>query len=1244
MNENKIELLLEQIENNPEDLSLYVEYKNLCIKSRLYDEALEGFELIVDLVNSILQTALEETGEVPTLYNGESVFVFLGKLYYEWAIFIEKNQPDDIERQIELLKLAIENNPDFDKPYAPLADTLYKAEIYDEWLDISEKALSYEKNKRVRVASLLKMKEVAENLGEMNKVIDYYKLLVEEDKPKSKEHFSKLEELLENLEEWQVLAKLIEKRLEERLDPKTKKYYTDKLVDIYQNKTQNKDKVFMSLSKELQKNPKDKRIKEQLEDMVEETGMHEELLGFYEGIIDNIVDRNIKKDLYLKIGEILFYKLEEDDDAYDIYEKLLSLVPNEITALEKQVEILSKKEKTDENKLKLIELNNKLGHYYLTRGKDEARAIDFYYNTLNLNSNDEPAFKALDKLFTMKKMWDEKADLLKLKVQNIEGAEKGKLSFILAEILYKQLDAKEDSFQFFIDAYKEGEVKALKYIEIISKESDNYDILLEYKISSIEQLRTPREKAVSLKEIGEIYQEKMMEPEKAIEFFIKSIKYNPKDTDLAIKILEFVFENELYSMIEDTLSEIGKAITLKKNFDLYFKLAQISYNLGKKEDAAVFYKKANDLNKKDFDSIWNLANVYKELEEYQKAQRTYQFILTQFKSIEEDQRYEVLVNIATVSAKLKDRKARKFFEEALTISRADVNFLKEYYKLLDTEDDYESSIKVRLEIIDLIDDKQELIDLYTEIAEIYKKKFNNSEESLKYYNEVYKLGANSEEQLLVLLDRYMSSKNFEKSVQIIKRLIEIEKDSDKIIDYKFELLSIYENNLKDDKQTILIYKELYDELPDDEEVISGYEKYLKKLGLWPQLISFYIDKIKLSDSVKNNKVYWLTIADIYASRLNNLEQAVTALEQALKIDSKNTKLRSMIVNVYMKLNKNPKRQIELLRKNIKTNPLDVNNYQILFNAFVASKKYDAAYVVARNLRYLGKLNSEQETILKKFKNKSRLDFNMVLSDYHWDKIIHHRLKNQITDIFNSISVPMATLYSKSEKDYKLNPKEILDLNKNNNLFSTVYQQISVFLNRPLYPLYLKQGVSGVNFINRNDGSMSLQIGFDVYNNNRDKELLYLLGKNLTYLKPEFLLAKIVPGQVVKNIFLGVLSYVKPTLSLSGDLEQLQAITNFFEKYTSPETLESIRDVVEAFFKAKGSIDLNKWLNAVEFTSDRIAFLLTQDLELLENMFKRETVGVLSKADYKAKIADILNYSVSDDYLELRKEIGLSVVK
>jgi len=218
----------------------------------------------------------------------------------------------------------------------------------------------------------------------------------------------------------------------------------------------------------------------------------------------------------------------------------------------------------------------------------------------------------------MKKMWDEKAELLKVKVQTLEGQEKGKMSFILAEILYKQLQAKEESFQYFIDAYKEGELKALKYIEDISKESDNYDILLEYKIASIERLRTPREKASALKEIGDIYKEKMMEPEKAIQYYTESVKYNPKDTDLAVQIIEFTYENELFEIVKDALQEIGKAIALKKNYDLYFKLAEISYKLNKKDFAAIYYKKANDLNKKDFNSIWKLGNVYQESGDYQK--------------------------------------------------------------------------------------------------------------------------------------------------------------------------------------------------------------------------------------------------------------------------------------------------------------------------------------------------------------------------------------------------------------------------------------------------------------------------------------------------------------------------------------------------------------------------------------------------------------------------------------------------
>ncbi len=1240
MNEKRIEQILERIEQDPNNISLYVEYKNLCIQSKLFVEAEEAYEMIIQNVNERLQESLQVSVEIPDLGLEENVFSFLARNYYEWGMLIYKqeNGSERYKDMIAIFRSSIDSDVNFEKSYEMLAECYYKENLYENWLNTQEKAIEFQKNKKLKIETLYNMKNTAEQLGETQRVIKYYQLLLEEDKVKAKENFDKLEELLESVGEWLTLAKLYEERLQERLDPKTKELYTDRLVDIYTNKAPNKDKVFLSLCENFKKNPRDAKLKDQLEEVVQNAGMHEELLSFYESIIETISDRSVKGSILVKIGDILFMHLEENSEAFTAYEKALESLPSDPYILSQQIKIISKREESEERSSKLSDLNLQLGNYYLLRVKNEEQAIDYFYNVLQTDPKNEQAFNLLMRIFTTKKMNSEKAELLKLKLNHISDEERGKTAFILAEILYKQLNDKENAGHYFKMAYDNGEKNAFPYIEEISKKQENYDTLLQYKIDSIEHIRVPKEKADALKEIGDVFQHKMGNPNKAIFYYVESLKFNAKDTDLAIMILEYVYDNALFDSVKEILNEIDRAITLKKDATLYLKLAKVAKNLNTYEQASIYYKKSSDLNKKDYETFYEFGELYEIMEDWGKALRIFQYIEMNFKSLDDSTRYELNKHLGKNSYLSGDKKAKKYIEDALSFQRVDIESLTYYYKILDQEQNIENAISVRLEVIDLLQEQQPLVELYFEIADIYKKDLKNEAKYLEFLHEVFLVGGNDKNLLMNLLDIYTKNRYFSQCVETLERLIKIETNGEQKIDYKFELLKIYETGLGDYKKTLQIYTELYEILPDDNEVIAGYENYLKKLSLWPQLISFYVDRIK-KDDPKNQKGYWLTIADICANQLKDFKQSATALEQALKLDPKNSSIRLALADIYAHAGASLEQQIDLLRKNIKDNPFSEVNYQKLFNLFVQQKKLDKAYVVARVLRYFDKMGDDHKQILSAFKGKSKLEWGQILTKYQWDLVTHHRLKNQVTDIFLAMSVPMVELYSKPAK---LNPKEMIDLGKTTNLFASVYKMLLTFMNLPTFEVHARQGQSGFEIQSVNGGKVMIQTGFDIFNNTSDKDLLYILGKAMTYLRPEYLLAKIVPGRVITNIFIGVLSYIIPSMNVSGDLDQLQAITKHFEKHTAPETVESIRDVVEAFVRAKGSIDLNKWLNAIEFTGNRMAYVLTQDLELLDRMFKREMVGILSKADYKLKMADILNYIVSEDYFTLRKELGMSV--
>ena len=71
------------------------------------------------------------------------------------------------------------------------------------------------------------------------------------------------------------------------------------------------------------------------------------------------------------------------------------------------------------------------------------------------------------------------------------------------------------------------------------------------------------------------------------------------------------------------------------------------------------------------------------------------------------------------------------------------------------------------------------------------------------------------------------------------------------------------------------------------------------------------------------------------------------------------------------------------------------------------------------------------------------------------------------------------------------------------------------------------------------------------------------------------------------------------------------------------------------------LDMKRWLTGVDLTADRVGFVLANDLKLSSAVIEaspEETATV----PRKERIDDLLRYSVSDEYFELRRLIGIAL--
>jgi golgin subfamily B member 1 len=97
----------------------------------------------------------------------------------------------------------------------------------------------------------------------------------------------------------------------------------------------------------------------------------------------------------------------------------------------------------------------------------------------------------------------------------------------------------------------------------------------------------------------------------------------------------------------------------------------------------------------------------------------------------------------------------------------------------------------------------------------------------------------------------------------------------------------------------------------------------------------------------------------------------------------------------------------------------------------------------------------------------------------------------------------------------------------------------------------------------------------------------------------------------------------------------------FQATMRPVERESLRIVVQRFVEDGAKADLKRWMQTVEITAARAGLLLCGDLEIARKIIAQEPQmpGDLSPPE---KMKELLIFSVSEQYLQLRKALGIAV--
>jgi len=651
------------------------------------------------------------------------------------------------------------------------------------------------------------------------------------------------------------------------------------------------------------------------------------------------------------------------------------------------------------------------------------------------------------------------------------------------------------------------------------------------------------------------------------------------------------------------------------------------------------------------------AALLQSKSDWNGAFKVYQSILLHHRDrIAPDEIVDVYYQLGSVKRSAgDDDKAVAMFEKGLEVNGYHEPTLEAMIDLYGRRHAWDRVISAKKSLtMQASEDKR--FETYTEISEIYSSKMKNYDGAIEAAEEALVIRPDDQHNLHNLVELYSTSERWKKAVDSVVRLADVEPDQTVRSKYLYSAAVISRDKVGEMDDAIQYFDSALDAefsgLSDGIELTGEHFKAFEAIDKictqrkdWKQQERSYRKMIKRLPPTGQNQ--WKVrlfhaLGEVYRSRLNNMEGAIAAFEVAAQLEPSNAGRYEILADLYsLSGPEHSQKAVGAYQAMIETSPFNYDAYHRLAESLMRGKNYDPAWCVCSTLSFLKQANADELKFYEQYKPKRPQRAKSRMNDEFWRSYVYHGdMDNKLAAIFQFVSpaiAPLSALPVKKIPDLK--KKEKIDLSNDQLHFANIFSYASSVLSVPSSDLYKGTAPGGLVIHNTTDRP-SFIVGLDLLSGRKESELLHLIGKRLAYLRHEHFVNVVSQwsSSVLKVVVQSAIHAVTPGSAASS--AEVDRISKEINRRLPQGSLEQLRRLINSF--ESGSLNLKRWIAAVDATSNRAAFLLTGDLDTAARIVAHEPAlgGIAVSA--KEKMKDLVVYSTSEPYFKARKKLGLSI--
>ena len=324
---------------------------------------------------------------------------------------------------------------------------------------------------------------------------------------------------------------------------------------------------------------------------------------------------------------------------------------------------------------------------------------------------------------------------------------------------------------------------------------------------------------------------------------------------------------------------------------------------------------------------------------------------------------------------------------------------------------------------------------------------------------------------------------------------------------------------------------------------------------------------------------------------------------------------------------------------LRHNPYRAESYKALRRLYTGAKKGDGAWCLCQALTVLNLAEPDEERFYKRHRADNAAPAQAALTDDDWTTILAHPdLDPLVTRIFALIQ-PTITRIRTQPLEAMGYDEEVRDPICRSTLTpsprrSTTPRASSASPRRscsrtPTTP-------RGLGFLHAHTPAIVLgRAAFD--QQVPTQSMAFVAGRHLSYFRPGYYVRHLVPtGTGLKAWLFAAIKLSAPQFPVAADLEgQVSEAMDAMAVDFQGLQKELLASVVSKLLQSGTTIDLKKWVAAIDMTADRAGFILAHDLTLATEIMN-ETEDP-SGPPAKERMKELVLFGVSAEYLSVREK-------